>query len=91
MAGHLEEMLSLAKSSEQYSQYMMGSMQDALAPAPLDPDVEKRFRSGPFSVTIRELIAYYIAMVSLPCPTLSDYVLRTTSARLWMHDNTQSP
>lgn len=70
VAGHLEEMLSLAKSSEQYKQYMMGSMQDAMAPAPLDPDLEKRFHSGQFSVTIRELIAYYIAMVSLPPVTI---------------------
>ncbi|DBB16575.1 TPA: Golgi transport complex subunit 4 [Trebouxia sp. C0006] len=62
VAGHLEEMLSLAKSSEQYKQYMMGSMQDAMTPAPLDPHLEKRFHSGQFSVTIRELIAYYIAM-----------------------------
>ncbi|DBA99835.1 TPA: Golgi transport complex subunit 4, variant 2 [Trebouxia sp. C0004] len=62
VAGHLEEMLSLAKSSEQYKQYMMGSMQDAMSPAPLDPALEKRFHSGQFSVTIRELIAYYIAM-----------------------------
>ena len=66
VAGHLEEMLSLGKSSEQYKQYMMGSMQDAMAPAPLDPDLEKRIHSGQFSVTIRELIAYYIAMVSPP-------------------------
>ena len=70
VAGHLEEMLSLAKSSEQYKQYMMGSMQDAMTPAPLDPHLEKRFHSGQFSVTIRELIAYYIAMVSLPPVTI---------------------
>lgn len=56
-------MLSLAKASEQYRQYMLGSMQDAVAPAPLEPLVEDTFRSGQFSVTIRELIAYYIAMV----------------------------
>lgn len=67
VAGQLEEMLSLAKASEQFSQYMMGSMQDAAAPHPLDPSVEKRFCSGQFSATIRELIAYYIAMVCLPC------------------------
>ena len=64
VASHLEEMLTLAKASEQYSQYMMGGMQEAVAPAPLDPSVEQVFRSGQFSVTIRELIAYYIAMVS---------------------------
>ena len=60
----MEEMLSLAKASEQYRQYMVGSMQDAVAPAPLDPSVDTTFSSGQFTVTIRELIAYYIAMVS---------------------------
>lgn len=59
-------MLSLAKASEQYRQYMMGSMQDAVAPAPLDPSVDTTFTSGQFTVTIRELIAYYIAMVGIP-------------------------
>ena len=63
-------MLSLAKASEQYRQYMMGSMQDAVAPAPLDPSVEKTFTSGQFTITIRELIAYYIAMVSYYACTL---------------------
>ena len=57
-------MLSLAKASEQYSQYMLGSLQDAVAPAPADPAAQQRFRSGQFSVTLRELIAYYVAMVS---------------------------
>ena len=61
--GHLEEMVRLAKSSEQYNQYMMGSMQDAMGGVPLEPSVEERFRSGQFSATVRELIAYYIAMV----------------------------
>lgn len=60
----MEEMLSLAKASEQYRQYMMGSMQDAVAPTPLDPSVDTTFSSGQFTVTVRELIAYYIAMVS---------------------------
>ena len=58
-------MLGLAKASEQYNQYMMGNMADAMAPEPLDPEVDNSFRSGQFNVTIRELIAYYIAMVSL--------------------------
>lgn len=62
VASLLEEMLSLAKASEQYRQYMMGSMQDAVAPAPLDPSVDNSFTSGQFTITIRELIAYYIAM-----------------------------
>lgn len=69
VASHLEEMLSLAKASEQYRQYMMGSMQDAVAPAPLDPSVDNTFTSGQFTITIRELIAYYIAMVSHHEPT----------------------
>ena len=56
-------MMSLAKASKQYRQYMLGSMQDAMAPAQLQPSVEDTFRSGQFSVTIRELIAYFIAMV----------------------------
>lgn len=63
--GHLEEMVRLAKSSEQFNQYMMGSMQDAVGSTPLDAAVEERFRSGQFTVTVRELIAYYIAMVRL--------------------------
>ena len=72
VAGHLEEMLGLAKASEQYNQYMMGNMSDAVAPEALDPEVDNRFRSGQFNVTIRELIAYYIAMVSLT-PSLNKY------------------
>ena len=62
--GHLEEMVGLAKSSEQYKQYMMSSMQDGMGSSPLEPSVEERFRSGQFSATVRELVAYYIAMVS---------------------------
>ena len=62
--GHLEEMVRLAKSSEQYNQYMMGSMQDVMGAPPLDASVEERFRSGQFSAKVRELVAYYIAMVS---------------------------
>ena len=56
--------MRLAKSSEQYNQYMMGSMQDVMGATPLDASVEERFRSGQFSATVRELMAYYIAMVS---------------------------
>ena len=58
--GYLEELLLLCQRSEEYAQYVLGAMAGAVAPAALGAARENAFRSGPFNLLVRELIAYYI-------------------------------
>jgi hypothetical protein len=63
--GYLEEMLVLCQRSEEYNGFMLAKMAEACAPALLGAARENAFRSGQFNVVVRELIAYYINMVTL--------------------------
>ncbi|KAK9819498.1 hypothetical protein WJX81_007056 [Elliptochloris bilobata] len=60
--GYLEELLLLCQRSEEYAQFVLGAMAAAVAPAVLGAARENAFRSGPFSLLVRELGAYYINM-----------------------------
>ena len=44
MEGHLEEMLLLCQRSEEYNQFMLAKMADAVAPAILGANRENAFR-----------------------------------------------
>lgn len=64
--GYLEELLLLCQRSEEYAQFVLGAMAAAIAPAVLGAARENAFRSGPFNLLVRELVAYYINLVRLP-------------------------
>ena len=64
--GYLEELLLLCQRSEEYAQFVLGAMAAAVAPAVLGAARENAFRSGPFNLLVRELVAYYINLVRLP-------------------------
>lgn len=44
MEGYLEEMLLLAQRAEEYNQFMLAKMTEALAPAPLPAARHNEFR-----------------------------------------------
>lgn len=72
----LEEMLLLCSRSEEYNlwilQSLAGSHESELVAA--SSEQEKVFRSGPFNVSLRQLIAYYINMVGrFSHPALSQH------------------
>ena len=60
---YLEEVLVLYQRCEEYNQYLLAAMADAVAPDPLGPTREHAFRSGDFNVTVRELVSHYINLV----------------------------
>lgn len=60
--GHLEEMLLLAQRAEEYNQFMLAKMADAVAPAPLSAAYHNAFRGGAFNVAVRELLNFCVAM-----------------------------
>ena len=63
--GYLDELLLLCQRSEEYTQFVLGAMAAAVAPAVLGAVRENAFRSGPFNLLVRELVAYYINLVRL--------------------------
>ena len=62
----MEEMLLLCSRSEEYNAWILQSLKDSGPTKDLTGvlEQEKAFRSGPFNVLLRQLIAYYINMVS---------------------------
>lgn len=50
MEGYLEEMLLLAQRAEEYNQFMLAKMTEALAPAPLPAARHNEFRRVPAAV-----------------------------------------
>ncbi len=66
MEGYLEELLLLCQRSEEYAQFVLAAMAAAAAPAPLGAARENAFRSSPFSLLVRELVAYYINLARPP-------------------------
>lgn len=63
----LEEMLVLCSRSEEYNLWILRSLAVTDSPELLAGSTEQQkvFRSGPFNVLLRQLIAYYINMVRL--------------------------
>ena len=61
---YLEEILVLYQRSEEYNQYVLACMANAVAPDPLGGGRENAFRSGQFNITVRELVSSYINLVS---------------------------
>ncbi|KAK9828174.1 hypothetical protein WJX74_001770 [Apatococcus lobatus] len=59
---YLEEMLLLCSRSEEYNLWMLQSLAafDVSQALAASSEQEKAFRSGPFNVLLRQLIAYYI-------------------------------
>lgn len=62
----LEEMLLLCSRSEEYNLWILQSLASSHEAQPLSAsnEQERAFRSGPFNAMLRQLIAYYINMVS---------------------------
>ncbi|GAX77377.1 hypothetical protein CEUSTIGMA_g4823.t1 [Chlamydomonas eustigma] len=60
----IAELLRLCQLSEEYNQFMLGKMRDALGSAQgqLTAARETNFRSGPFNVAVRELLGQYMAL-----------------------------
>ena len=65
MEAILEEMLLLCSGCEEYNMWMLHSLAASSDSKPLSgtSEQQKAFRSGPFNVLLRQLIAYYINMV----------------------------
>ncbi len=61
---YLEEILILYQRSEEYNQYALACMANAVAPDALGGKRENAFRSGQFNITVRELVSSYINLVS---------------------------
>ncbi len=85
----LEEMLLLCSGCEEYNVWMLRLLaaSDELKPLSGLSENEKAFRSGPFNVLLRQLIAYYINMVrTVPltdhifCPWLDSQRWRSKNA-----------
>ena len=60
---YLDEVLVLAQLCDEYNQYVLAAMSEAMAPESLGAARENSFRSGAFNQTVRELVSYYIQMV----------------------------
>lgn len=58
----LEQLLQLASSGEEYSQWVLSKMALLCEPAPLPAARHNAFRSSGFSVAVRELLNYYVAL-----------------------------
>ena len=60
MEEYLDEVLILYQRSEEYNQYVLAVMADAVSPKALGTAHEAAFRSGAFHVAVRELVTYCI-------------------------------
>ena len=66
--GFLEEMVLLCQRSEEYSQFMAAKIGAAAKTGATQADASARetaFRGGAFSMAVRELVSYYMALVSV--------------------------
>lgn len=59
---YLKELLLLCQRCEEYSQFMLGKMAEALAPNLLSPIRETSFRGGQLNVSARDLLGHYISL-----------------------------
>ena len=63
--GFLEEMVLLCQRSEEYNQFVVAKLGAGAATAKTEAAArETAFRGGAFNMAVRELVSYYMALVS---------------------------
>lgn len=58
----LSELLAVCTRGEEYTQYLVARMGEAVVPSQLPASRETALRGGPLATTLRELLSYYISL-----------------------------